>query len=88
MADGEREGGGWMSAWRGVERKVNKLLVSLDSPVETQGRAGEVDEKEEEKGRGGGRGVGGAFSSSLLRPVGLPGYQTVWSWWWDAGVRS
>lgn len=71
-----------------MERKVNKLLVSLDSPVETQGVGVLGGGGEEEEQRGGGGAVGGAFSSSLLRPVGLPGYQTVWSWWWDAGVRS
>lgn len=43
MADTDR--GRWMKAWRGVESKVNKLLVSLDSSVETQRRVGEGDEE-------------------------------------------
>lgn len=47
MADTDR--GRWMNAWRGVESKVNKLLVSLDSSVETQRRVGEGDEKGEEQ---------------------------------------
>lgn len=34
-----------MNARRGVESKVNKLLVSLDSSVETQRRVGEGDEE-------------------------------------------
>lgn len=46
MADRETvKEGGWMNARGGVARKVNKLLVSLDSSVETQGRAGEGDEE-------------------------------------------
>lgn len=51
-----------MKEWSGRERErqteVNKLLVSLDSSVETQGRVGEgeVDEKEEEREEGEGRG--------------------------------
>lgn len=90
-ADTERSQ--WMNAWRGVERKVNKLLVSLDSSVETQGGGLERamrrrrEEREEEE-KGGGEGVSWGFNSSPLRPVGLPGYQTALSWWWDAGVRS
>lgn len=46
MADTDRVR--WMKAWRGVESKVNKLLVSLDSSVETQRRVGEGDEEGEE----------------------------------------
>lgn len=89
MADTDR--GRWMKKWRGVESKVNKLLVSLDSSVETQRRVGEGNEEGEEQrgvGGGGGRSVAWGFNSSPLRPVGLPGYQSVWSWWWDAGVQS
>lgn len=39
---------GWMTEWSGREREreVNKLLVSLDSSVETQGRVGEGEEEE------------------------------------------
>jgi len=86
-----------MKGWREIEREreVNKLLLGLDSSVETQGRVGEGEKEEEEEekerggsgvggGGGGGRGRGGVFwgfSSSPLQPVGLPGYRTVWSWW-------
>lgn len=35
----EDRGDGWMEEWSGaVKGEVNKLLVSLDSSVETQGR--------------------------------------------------
>lgn len=65
-----------------IEREVNKLLESLDSSVEMR------RSEEEEEGLGRRSCVFWGFSSSPLRPVDLPGCQTVWSWWWGAGVQS